>query len=127
MAIKNLGCIVILALLSASHAYGVTCHDIDYPENVKISVVIEDGDDDPRKISVSVPSVILEKSLKWIFLWVSVDRNAFSDLQVPILYEIEGEEAHAEFYARRNWNAVQVTAHYGGKICDTSLEKWLWN
>lgn len=119
---------MILALLSVAPAYAVTRAQADYPRDVRISVVIEDGDHDPRKVSVRVPEVVLGNSLMWIFLWVSADNQTGNfDLQIPIQYMIEGSEAFAAFYARKNWNAAMLTAHYGSKICDPSLETVLWD
>ena len=128
MVPRLLNLALIFAVLAVSPAFAVTCADIDYPPDVKISVVIEDGDDDPRKISVRVPAVVFGKSLTWIYLWVSADNQTGNIyLQVPIQFEVEGSEALAEFFAQQDWNAAEITAHYGDKICDPSLQKVLWD
>lgn len=128
MVVKNFCSITALAVLSGPQAFAVTCADIDYPEVAKISVVIEDTDHDPREVSVRVPSVVFGKSLTWVFLWVRPDsKTGQLDLQVPIQFKVDGSEAYAEFFARKNWNAVEITAHYGDQICDPQLEFTLWN
>ena len=128
MVVRNFCSIAALALLSSPQSFAVTCAEIDYPEEAKISVVIEDTDHDPREVSVRVPSVVFGKSLTWVFLWVRPDsKTGQLDLQVPIQFKVDGSEAYAEFSARKNWNAVEITAHYGDQICDPQLELALWN
>lgn len=127
MGKRSLSYVLALLFLCASPARAVTCPEVEYSADVRISVAIEETDDDPRKVLVSAPSVVFGKSLSWVYLWVRSGGDTEQlNLQIPLQFDVDGPEAHAEFFARRNWNAVEITAHYGDQVCDPQLELSLW-